>query len=45
MKVEYVPRAVDALEDAPASVQKAFRKQIDFLRDNLRHPSFACKEI
>jgi mRNA-degrading endonuclease RelE of RelBE toxin-antitoxin system len=44
MKVEYVPRAVDALEDAPAAVQKAFLKQIKFLRENLRHPSLRAKK-
>jgi mRNA interferase RelE/StbE len=44
MKVEYVPRAVDALEDAPAAVQKAFLKQIEFLRENLRHPSLRAKK-
>jgi mRNA interferase RelE/StbE len=44
MKVEYVPRAVDALEDAPAAVQKAFHKQVKFLRDNLRHPSLRAKK-
>jgi hypothetical protein len=43
MKVDYLPRAVSALEGAPAGVRKAFEKQIVFLRQNRRHPSLRAK--
>ena len=44
MKVDYLPRALDALEDAPAGVRKAFFKQIKFLEVDLRHPSLKAKK-
>ena len=33
-----------ALEDAPATVRKAFFKQIRFLEQNLQHPSLRAKK-
>jgi len=44
MKVDYVPRALKALEDAPADVRKAFFKQLRFLVQDLRHPSLNAKK-
>jgi mRNA-degrading endonuclease RelE of RelBE toxin-antitoxin system len=35
MRIEYLPRALDALEAAPADVRKAFFKQVGFLAQNL----------
>ncbi|HTU44188.1 MAG TPA: hypothetical protein VMF91_03965 [Bryobacteraceae bacterium] len=44
MKVDYVPCALKALEDAPADVRKAFFKQLRFLLQDLRHPSLNAKK-
>ena len=44
MKIAYVPRALDALESAPAIVRKAFFKQAGFLGANLKHPSLHAKK-
>ena len=44
MKVDYLPRALKALEDAPAQVRKAFFKQAAFLEQNLQHPSLHAKK-
>jgi mRNA-degrading endonuclease RelE of RelBE toxin-antitoxin system len=44
MKIDYVPRALKALEDAPADVRKAFFKQLRFLLQDLRHPSLNAKK-
>jgi mRNA interferase RelE/StbE len=44
MKVDYLPRAQKALEDAPAEVRKAFFKQVKFLAQNLHHPSLQAKK-
>ena len=43
-KVDYLPRALKALEDAPVEVRKALFKQIRFLEQNLLHPSLHAKE-
>jgi mRNA-degrading endonuclease RelE of RelBE toxin-antitoxin system len=43
-KVDYLPRALKALEDAPVTVRKAFFKQIGFLEQNLQHPSLRAKK-
>ena len=43
-KVDYLPRALKSLEDAPATVRKAFFKQIRFLEQNLQHPSLQAKK-
>jgi hypothetical protein len=39
MKIDYLPRALKALEDAPGEVRRAFFKQVMFLEKDLRHPS------
>jgi mRNA-degrading endonuclease RelE of RelBE toxin-antitoxin system len=44
MKIAYSASVTDALETAPASVQKAFFKQIRLLEENLRHPSLRAKK-
>ena len=44
MRIAYVPRAAEALDRAPAAVQKAFAKQADLLRENFRHPSLRAKK-
>ena len=44
MKIDYLPRALAILDDAPAEVRKAFFKQIKLLEQNLRHPSLKAKK-
>jgi mRNA interferase RelE/StbE len=44
MKLDYLPRALEALADAPPDVQKAFFKQVRFLEQDLRHPSLRAKK-
>ena len=44
MKIDYLPRALEALEEAPAEVRKAFYKQIRFLERDLQHPSLRAKK-
>ncbi|MGA2040341.1 MAG: hypothetical protein ABSH42_13775 [Bryobacteraceae bacterium] len=44
MKVEYSQAAIEALENAPSSVRKAFFKQVTFLVQNLQHPSLHAKK-
>ena len=44
MKVDYLPKADRALEDAPADVRRAFFKQVNFLAHDLRHPSLKAKK-
>ncbi len=44
MKVNYPPRILDILEDAPVAVRNAFFKQVKFLEQNLRHPSLHAKK-
>ena len=44
MKIDFTDRVLDALEGAPPAVRKAFRKQLRFLAENLRHPSLCAKK-
>ena len=44
MRVDYLPRALKALEYAPAEVHKVFFKQVKFLEQNLNHPSLRAKK-
>lgn len=44
MKLAYLPKALEALEDTPAEVRKAFFKQVKFLQQDLRHPSLKAKK-
>lgn len=45
MTVIISPRAFEATKRAPVDVRKAFYKQIDLLRENLRHPSLRAKKF
>jgi mRNA interferase RelE/StbE len=44
LKIDFTDRVLDALEDAPPAVRKAFRKQLHFLAGNLHHPSLHAKK-
>lgn len=44
MKIVLSDRAIEALKDAPAAVQRAFYKQLRFLESNLLHPSLHAKK-
>ena len=44
MKIAYAPRVLDALEDAPAAVRRAFWKQMILLEQNLLHPGLRAKK-
>jgi mRNA-degrading endonuclease RelE of RelBE toxin-antitoxin system len=44
MKIRYTATASKAFDEAPEAVQKAFLKQIGFLKDNLKHPSLHAKK-
>ena len=44
MKWLLTHRAWQDYQDAPASVQKAFDKQVGLLPENLRHPSLRAKK-
>lgn len=44
MKIDYLPSALKALEDAPAVVRKAFFKQVKLLEQDLRYPSLRAKK-
>lgn len=44
MRIEYTQHALEALEDAPVLVRKAFFKQVKFLEQNLQHPSLHAKK-
>ena len=45
MKIQYSKQALEAIDDAPLAVRKAFFKQIIFLRHNLNHPSLHAKKF
>jgi plasmid maintenance system killer protein len=44
MKLDYAPRALAALESAPARIRKAFYKQLSLFAANPRHPSLRTKK-
>lgn len=44
MRIGYSRKALDALEEAPTAVRKAFFKQAAFLVKNLQHPSLHAKK-
>ena len=44
MKIFHTRSASNAFDRAPKAVQKAFLKQIAFLRGNLNHPSLRAKK-
>ena len=45
MRIDYLPRVLDALEEAPPPVRKALFKQAQFLAQNLHHPSLHAKKF
>jgi mRNA-degrading endonuclease RelE of RelBE toxin-antitoxin system len=44
MKLAYTNTALDALQDIPAAIRKAFYKQVGFLLGDLHHPSLHAKK-
>jgi mRNA interferase RelE/StbE len=44
MKLFYTNTALDALQDLPAAIRKAFYKQAGFLLADLHHPSLRAKK-
>jgi hypothetical protein len=44
MRISYAPQVLDSLEEAPASVRRAFWKQMGLLEQNLLHPSVRAKK-
>jgi mRNA-degrading endonuclease RelE of RelBE toxin-antitoxin system len=44
MKLDYEPRALKALEAAPAQIRNAFFKKVKLLEQNLSHPSLHAKK-
>ncbi len=44
MKITYSQKALDAVGNAPATVRKAFFKQVVLLASNLHHPSLRAKK-
>jgi hypothetical protein len=44
MKIDFTDHALDALEDAPSAVRKAFRKQLAFLVRIFTTPSLHAKK-
>ncbi|MGD1094867.1 MAG: hypothetical protein ABSB35_23095 [Bryobacteraceae bacterium] len=44
MKIDFTGHVLDALEDSPPAVRRAFRKQLAFLAENLHHPSLHAKK-
>ena len=44
MRALYTAKFTRQLDAAPANVQRAFRKQLTFLVDDLRHPSLRAKK-
>jgi mRNA interferase RelE/StbE len=45
MRVVFSDRAIEALKNAPAAVQRAFYKQLRFLKSNLQYPSLRAKKF
>lgn len=44
MRLAYSKTALEALQDIPARIRKAFYKQSGFLLHNLHHPSLRAKK-
>ena len=44
MRALYTAKFTRQLDAAPANVQRAFRKQLSILLQNLRHPSLQAKK-
>ncbi len=44
MQVAYSERFLRSYEGAPAAIQRAFDRKLEFLLQNLRHPSLRAKK-
>jgi mRNA-degrading endonuclease RelE of RelBE toxin-antitoxin system len=44
MNIQFTPRAKRDYADLPPRIQRAVDKQLDFLRENGRHPSIQAKK-
>jgi mRNA-degrading endonuclease RelE of RelBE toxin-antitoxin system len=44
MEIVFSDRAIEALEDAPPNIRRAFEKQLRFLAGNIQHPSLHAKK-
>lgn len=44
MNIQFTPRAKRDYADLPPRIQRAVDKQLDFLRENARHPSIQAKK-
>jgi mRNA interferase RelE/StbE len=44
MRIYVTPKAKRDYEDLPARLQRAVDKQLDFLLNNMRHPSLRAKK-
>jgi hypothetical protein len=44
MRIRHTRTASKAFDEALAAVQKAFLKQVSFLKENLNHPSLRAKK-
>jgi len=44
MKVSSTPHFKKCFKSLPVEIKQKFKKQIDFLLENLRHPSLRCKK-
>jgi hypothetical protein len=44
MQIHYTARFLAAYASAPASIKRAFDKQVAYLLQNLRHPSLHAKK-
>ena len=44
MRVNYSKRALTSLAQVSPTIRKAFYKQLDFLKQNIQHPSLHAKK-
>ena len=44
MKLDYHPRVVEQLANAPLAIRRAFDQKVKLLAQNLRHPSLRAKK-
>ena len=44
MRVEFSEKVQSKYNILPVAISKAFRKQVEFLKSNLRHPSLHAKK-
>lgn len=44
MDIQHTAASSKAFDEAPRTVQKAFLKQVEYLKENLHHPSLRAKK-